>query len=53
MPLTGMGNTGKGTKWEGVEEDKINFGPIGFENPLRYVSGVSRNPWIYEQKARG
>lgn len=53
MPLTGMENTGKRAQWEGIEEDKINFGHTRFENPLRHVSGVSRKPWIYEQKAQG
>lgn len=36
------GDTGGRAQWERVEEDEINFGYTGLENPLRNLSRVQK-----------
>lgn len=38
------GDTGGRAQWERAEEDEINSGHTGLENPLRNLSRVSRKP---------
>lgn len=54
VSFTGIRNTRGRTHWEGVEENKINFGHTGFENLLGNLSGgIQKAKGFMNRELRG